>query len=260
MDEGLFSVLVAEDEKLIADNIAKSIENANPLFKVVSIVSNGEDALRYVQNSPPHVVFTDIWMPVMDGIELIKSISKEFRFVKCVIVSGYDEFSYAKDALRYGAHSYLLKPINHSELAETLEQIALELSSEREKWYEIKHPNTLSAKEIVAQMKEYIHNSYYKAIDIGTIAQSLSFSASYLTKIFAKYENITPSKYLQNYRINRAKQLLADRSLSINMVANAVGYQDPFHFSKSFKRITGQSPATYRKRLLNSESHRDQSE
>jgi YesN/AraC family two-component response regulator len=84
---------------------------------------------------------------------------------------------------------------------------------------------------------------------LNIIADHFSFSPSYLTKIFTKYIDITPSKYILNYRINIAKQLLGDFSLPINMVGNMVGYTDPFHFSKSFKLVVGMSPAGYREEL-----------
>jgi len=113
---------------------------------------------------------------------------------------------------------------------------------------ELNH-TSYSSDEIANLIKLYIENNYNKPIDLNVIADHFSFSPSYLTKIFVKHFNITPSKYIQNYRINIAKQLLGDYSLTINMVANLVGYTDQFHFSKSFKQVVGMSPTAFREEL-----------
>ncbi len=242
----IFTVLVVEDEKLIAKNIAKNIEMVNSNFKVIGIESNGEDALMMIRQQTPNVIFTDIQMPVMDGIELIRQISEYNNYIKCVVLSGHDDFAYAKSAIEFGVFAYLLKPVNLDELANLLKKLELTLLSAHDMLAsELRHPS-YSSGEIADLIKKYIEQNYRKPIDLNIIAEHLAFSPSYLTKIFVKHVNITPSKYILNYRINIAKQLLGDFSLTINMIANMVGYTDPFHFSKSFKQVVGMSPAAYR--------------
>lgn len=245
-DEKIFSVVVVEDEKLIAKNIAKNIEQVNNNFKVISIESNGEDALCYIKEHTPNVIFTDIQMPVMDGIELIKQISEYNNYIKCVVLSGHDDFAYAKSAIEYGVFAYLLKPVNIDELSTLLKRLELTFLASHEMFISNQNYTSYSSDEIASLIKKYIEQNYQKPIDLNIIADHFSFSPSYLTKIFVKHTNITPSKYILNYRINIAKQLLGDFSLTINMVANMVGYTDPFHFSKSFKQVVGISPASYR--------------
>ncbi len=247
--EKIFTVVVVEDEKLIAKNIAKNIENLNPNFKVISIESNGEDALHFIKQQTPNVIITDIQMPVMDGLELIKQISEYNNYIKCIILSGHDDFAYAKSAIEYGAFSYLLKPVNLDELSDLLKKLELTFFSTHDMLSSSQKSPAYSSKEIADLIKKYIEQNYNKPIDLNIIADHFSFSPSYLTKIFVKFTNITPSKYILNYRINIAKQLLGDFSLTINMVANMVGYTDPFHFSKTFKQTVGVSPASYRKSL-----------
>lgn len=246
MSEKLFSVVVVDDEKLIAKNIAKNIELVNTNFNVISIESNGEDALSFIKQHTPNVIFTDIQMPIMDGIELIKQISEYNNYIKCVVLSGHDDFAYAQSAIEYGVFAYLLKPVNLEELSSILKRLEINFFSSHEMFTSTQKLPSLSSDEIASLIKKYIESNYQKPIDLNIIADHFSFSPSYLTKIFVKHTNITPSKYILNYRINIAKQLLGDFSLTINMVANMVGYTDPFHFSKSFKQVTGSSPASYR--------------
>lgn len=255
-NDRIFTVVVVEDEKLIAKNIAKNIELVNSNFKVIGIESNGEDALSFIKQNTPNVIFTDIQMPVMDGIELIRQISEYNNYIKCVVLSGHDDFTYAKSAIEFGVFAYLLKPVNIDELTNLLKKLELTFLSTHDLLSSDQKSPSYSSGEIAELIKKYIEQNYNKPIDLNMIADYFSFSPSYLTKIFVKYTNITPSKYISNYRINIAKQLLGDFSLTINMVANMVGYTDPFHFSKSFKQVTGISPATYREEFHKNRSNK----
>ena len=250
MDDNKYRVIIAEDERLIAKNIAKHIETENPSFKVAGIYSNGEDALEAIKDHPPAVVFTDISMPVMTGLELAEKIHQTMSHVKCVIITGYAEFDYAKEALHYGVEDYLLKPLDTEELRKVLKNLELSFKSisENVKTNSGTDPS-LSPQEIVLLVKEFIQNNYSGEIDLNTIADNLGFSSSYLTKIFSRYEDTTPAKYIRNVRMGIAKQLLNDESLTIGQVALSVGYNDPFHFSKSFKQTFGITPTASRASL-----------
>ena len=98
-------------------------------------------------------------------------------------------------------------------------------------------------------MKEYVQNHYASDLDLNTIAQNLGFSSSYLTKVFNRVEQITPSKYIRNYRMGIAKQLMSDKGMTLQQIAAAVGYNDAFHFSRSFKQTFGMNPTEYRDSL-----------
>jgi len=242
-----FSVIVVDDEKLIGKNIAKNIEKSNPAFSVVKILSNGLDALDYVRENPPHVIFTDIRMPLMDGIELSAKLKEINCPSKCVILTGYADFSYAKAAMQNSVVDYLLKPVNAEELEKVLKKIELSLIAASPD-LSVDTPVSKKPEDIVALVKEYVQNHYSEPIDLNILAENMGFSPSYLTKIFTKYEETTPSKYIRNFRMNIAKQMLSTDA-TLDAIATAVGYTDPFHFSKSFKQSVGVSPSDYRKNL-----------
>jgi len=246
MSDYCINVIVVEDEKRIARNIAKLIEETNPHYKVLEIFQNGEDAWTYIQKQPPQVVFTDISMPIMDGIELANRIFESMSFIHCVILSGYADFSYARSAMRYGVEDYLLKPINPKELQETLSRLEMTLLAAKENLQTTPTDSGYTPEEIVSLVKEYVQKHYAGDISLATLSEKLGFSSSYLTKIFNKIEGTTPSKYIRDYRMNIAKQLLNEPGASINTVSAAVGYPDPFHFSKTFKQTFGISPSEYR--------------
>ena len=119
----MFKVIVADDEKLIANNIARRIEENCPSFRVAAKAGTGLEALKQAKELLPDVVFSDIKMPEMDGIELISRLRREMPAVLCVIVSGYSDFEYMKAAIQQSAADYLLKPVNPEELKRLLQRL-----------------------------------------------------------------------------------------------------------------------------------------
>lgn len=125
----MYRVVVVDDEPLIARSISKMIPQANAAFQVEAITFDGESALKRIEQLRPQVVFTDIKMPVMNGLELAKQIRLRFPEIRTVIISGYGEFEYAKQAIHEGVVEYLLKPINRNSLKTLLEKLEKLLDS-----------------------------------------------------------------------------------------------------------------------------------
>lgn len=126
-------VLVVEDEPPLQRSIKQAIESADPRFEVTGLAFNGQIAISMMEECRPDVVITDIRMPVMDGIELIAHLFKEYPDILTVVLSGHQEFEYAKRAMQYGALHYLLKPISVPELRQLLDRIALSVADRIER-------------------------------------------------------------------------------------------------------------------------------
>jgi two-component system, response regulator YesN len=124
-----YKVVVVEDELLILDDIIEKIEKTDSAFKVVGSAYNGKSGLSLIKSEQPDILFTDIRMPMMDGLELIRQVKDEFPEMHIVILSGYDEFDYAKQAIRLGVKDYLIKPLLMEDLTETLMSIKSVLDS-----------------------------------------------------------------------------------------------------------------------------------
>ena len=127
----MYKVLIVDDEVTIRDGLKCKIDWQSQGFDICAEASDGEEALLEMERHEPDVIFTDVRMPVMDGLMLLKECSERFPRLKTVVLSGYDDFSYARTALKYGAKDYLLKPVIRKELIDLLGRLKHELDEER---------------------------------------------------------------------------------------------------------------------------------
>lgn len=119
----MIKVLIAEDEFPLLRGIARLIEKADPDFSVVMLAKNGKEVLEYLENHEVDVVFTDINMPIVDGLQVLKYIKEKHPQIISVVISGYQDFLYAQQAVRYEAKRYLIKPIENHELCALLKEL-----------------------------------------------------------------------------------------------------------------------------------------
>lgn len=126
-ENDFYKVLAVEDEPKILRNVIKKIEASDTGFQVVGSAANGEAALELVKKLKPDVLVTDIRMPKMDGLELIRLVKEIEPDIQVIILSGYDEFEYARRAIRLGVSDYLLKPVEPDLLREILSDIKTRL-------------------------------------------------------------------------------------------------------------------------------------
>lgn len=129
----MLKIIIVDDEMLIREGLAKIIGKESPCFQVVGQFPDGEDVLRHLPGLEVDVVITDIRMPVIDGLELIKSLRATHPHIRSILMSGFTEFEYAREAIRASAVDYLLKPINKEQLFELLYRLNDERESAREK-------------------------------------------------------------------------------------------------------------------------------
>lgn len=128
----LYRIILVDDEEEVRKSIIRKIDWTAVGFAVVGDAENGEDALEKIENLEPDVVLTDIRMPYMDGLTLAERIRQKYPSMKIVIFSGYDDFEYAKQAIKLNVTEYILKPVNVEELTAILKRIKTNLDEEIE--------------------------------------------------------------------------------------------------------------------------------
>ena len=126
----LYTVILVDDEEEVRQAIINKLEWETIGFQVIGYADNGEDALEIAERLRPDVVMTDIKMPFMDGLTLSKKLKQISKDIKIIVFSGFDEFEYAKEAIKLEVEEYILKPINAIELKAVFERIKDKLDSE----------------------------------------------------------------------------------------------------------------------------------
>lgn len=138
----MYKVMLVDDEKLITEGLKNLIDWEKLNLEVVATANNGEEALRKLKEEKAQIVITDINMPVMTGLDLIKEVKGKDNKTNFIILSGYDEFSYAKKAIEYGVDSYILKPIDEEELEKTLIKLLARIEKSKKEKKDVLYKNT----------------------------------------------------------------------------------------------------------------------
>ena len=135
----MLKVFLVEDETLIREGLRDRIPWEQYGFRFVGEAGDGEMALPLIRKTRPDVIITDIKMPFMDGLELSRIVKEEFPKTKILIVSGYDDFEYAREALTIGVDQYILKPVTRMNLRKVLEELKEKIEQEhRQEDYQAK--------------------------------------------------------------------------------------------------------------------------
>ena len=125
----MYQVMIVDDEKMIVNSLALGFDWKSCGFEVVATCTSSHEALRMIEFIRPDIVFTDIRMPGITGLDLMRKIRQKLPQIQFVIISGYADFSYAQEALRFGALSYCLKPLEDEEIQSVLETAKKELDA-----------------------------------------------------------------------------------------------------------------------------------
>lgn len=243
-----YKYIIAEDESLIRKNLIKKIHALNLPLDLAGEAINGEEAIELIEKNCPDLVITDIRMPQCDGLELVKYLYNNFPAIKVIVLSGYDDFSYAQTALHYAVKDYLLKPVDSDTLLEALQRVLITMGAESEdlKAY-YTQANALNQEAIAELLRDYLQENFQKDISLHELGDKFGFTPEYLGKIFKKHTGETLSRYLTKLRMNEAKRLLLNNpDMSIQKVGELVGYKDDFYFSRAFKNYTGIQPSKFR--------------
>ena len=124
-------VFLVDDEIIIREGIRESFPWEDTPYSLVGEAPDGEMALPIIRDTNPDIVITDIKMPFMDGLELCRELKSQMPWIGIIVLSGYDEFEYARQCIKLGVREYLLKPINSADLREALDKVSAQLKEER---------------------------------------------------------------------------------------------------------------------------------
>ena len=221
--------LIIDDERPVRIAISKLGQWSKYHLEQPYQVENGKEALSAMYELHPSVVFVDMQMPVMNGTEFLEKASREFPDTAFIVISGYDDFNYAKSAIQYGAIEYLLKPIVEDELNAAIEHAIKKVCPDYGTSASVPVNSDVSAEEVVEIIKDKIDHAYNTNIKITDFSNRYFFSKEYLSKLFKARYDQGIYEYLLKVRMERAAELLRDPDIKILDISTRVVFFKIFH-------------------------------
>ncbi len=243
----MYKLIIADDEKKILDGIANLFPWQQIGFHVAEKFSNGKDVLKYIEKHPVDVVLTDIEMPYMEGITLIKELGKHPE-IKTVLFSSYTNYKYFRSAIQFQIFDYLLKPVNFNDLINCFERLKQKLDEEH--FVNNAEMPLPFYTQIIDKVTKYLQENYKNAsLEEATLL--VNMSASYLSKIYKEKSGISFSDKLLSIRMEKACEFLRNIKYKGYEIADLVGYDNPSNFSRAFKAFYNMTPNEYRNSKIN---------
>lgn len=252
----LVKVVIADYEKIIREGMEQYIPWEKEGMKLVGSARNGQEALELFSAGSADLLITDIRMPVMDGMELLGRLEKEYPYASVIFISAYGDFEYTKMAIKSRiVYDYLLKPFETEDLVQLLREFMSYIQLQKlmlgqaavadNRKTEVKDYCKYSP--LMQNCLELIDDLYTRHdLSLTILAEELGVSANYLSAYFKNETGKGFAKYLQEKRIEESKKLMPDVRLKTYEIANKVGIEDSRYFSRLFKELTGMTPSEYR--------------
>ncbi|KQY94492.1 AraC family transcriptional regulator [Paenibacillus sp. Root52] len=279
----MWKVLLVEDEVFVRESVREIISWEELGYTVIGESGNGTEALAMIIQDTPDLVLTDIVMPGMDGLELLKQTRQAGLKTKFVMLTCMGEFEYVRRAMEYGASNYILKlSMSVDSLRDTLRKVSAELGTSAEERMEEGHqevssptplitstsasltisPDSLSETDLpfipvrepvvkhpeISKIIEYIGQHYDQDITVKSMSRYVMMGENYVSALFKKKTGHTLIHYLHGVRMEKAAEYLRETNLPVQEIGYRVGFGSDNYFIKIFKRWTGCTPSQYRHR------------
>ena len=176
--------MIVDDEEIVLPGLARFVKWEKYGFQVAGTAASGEEALSILGKKPIDLIFMDIRMPQMTGLELLKLVKEQYSQTKCVILSGYSDFSYAQEAIRNGASDYLTKPVVLKDIETLLERLSSEFTHQQKE--SLIHTNRMEAL-LLSAVKGYSHIDPHR-YDLPNLKQWYGLSMILKNKTFSQME------------------------------------------------------------------------
>lgn len=260
----LYRVMIIDDEESARRLMRAAIKWETLDMEVVGEATSGIEAINIIDDLRPDIVFVDISMPFMDGIEFTEIVTDRYPDLIIIIMTAIDQFEYARKCVSLPVFEYMLKPMVRAEITKVLERAKERLdiqgigSSDNEGLSDYVHgwkdpgkdgreggtdddPADEGEKDTVELIKKYLEKNYTDPkLNLAFAAQHFGFSSSYLSRKFKQETGKNFVEYLTEIRMENAKRY-ARSGAKMFMTAADVGIPDPNYFGRCFKKYTGMS-------------------
>ena len=240
-------VLLVDDEIMIREGFKRLFDWEAHDCEVVGEAGDGMEALTQIDALRPDIVIMDINIPIMNGLKVIQLSRIKHPGTAFVIVSGYDDFAYCREALRLQITDYILKPVNYEEFGSCIDNLKISLFERRVS--SAAEPEKQEERTITG-ITRYLQEHLAEEISLTVLAGQFHLNPQYISQLFKSEIGVNFLAYLTNIRMEKAKKLLLSTSLPIAEVAEQSGYGDYRVFTKVFKKSEGVTPSQYRRDFL----------
>lgn len=252
----MFKLMIADDEILERQALKIMLKDIESIVCVAE-ACNGREAIEYNREFNPDIIIMDIKMPGLNGIKASEIIKAENSEKVIVIITAYDDFDLVRKALVLGVNDYILKPVRASELINVMNNIIVNLKINNDKAlqksYKVKEiieseseKEYIESKSPIQHALEYIDKNLNENTNLEKIAGICNLSSCYFSKLFKKEVGMNFVAYVNNLKINKAKEVLKSTDIPILNIALDLGFEDCGYFIRVFKKIEGVTPKKYR--------------
>ena len=238
-------VLLVDDEIIIREGFKRLFDWEGHDCEVVGEAADGMEALAQIDSLCPDIAIMDINIPIMNGLKVIQLSRIKHPDTAFVIVSGYDDFAYCREALRLQITDYILKPVNYEEFGTCIDNLKISLFERR---MSEKPPEEEG--RAINSITRYLQEHLSEELSLSVLAEEFHLNPQYISQLFKNEIGVNFLAYLTGIRMEKAKKLLLSSSLSVAEVAERSGYADYRVFTKAFKKSEGITPSQYRRDFL----------
>lgn len=251
-------LLIVDDEIYAIQGILDSVDWSQLEFDEIVTANSYAQAVNQFIKEPADILLCDIEMPYGSGLELVEWVRENYPNTECIFLTCHDEFDFARQAVSLQALDYVLKPAEPEKIVKVLRK-GIEVTRNKAKSHkyeeygkryvdELNRPaggETAAEGNVVDEVKKYIQSNISETISVEEIAGRFYISSAHLSRLFKRQEGRTLIDYIINERMVLARELLEQDRLSITMVAAKVGFNNYSHFTKTFKKLYGETPREY---------------
>lgn len=238
-------VLLVDDEIMIREGFKKLFDWEAHECVVVGEAADGMEAITKIDEEQPDIVIMDINIPIINGLKVIQLSRVKYPSMAFVIVSGYDDFLYCREALRLQITDYILKSVNYEEFGSCIDRLKISLYNN-----EVKEKPVVKKERVITGITKYMQEHLSEDVSLHILSEEFHLNSQYISQLFRNEIGVNFLTYLTNIRMEHAKKLLLSSSLSIAEVSEQSGYGDYRVFTKVFKKSEGITPSQYRRDFL----------
>lgn len=244
----MVKILIVDDEAEVLDNVYWILKNGLPQYEYLK-TSMSRQAREILRTDIIDILLSDIKMPNWSGLELAEIAKKANPKCQVLLLTGYNDFDYAYQAIKAKCDDFILKCNLDEEIVETVRKYAVKVEQERRALENDGGPASgkdRDNQDTIEFIKTYIHQHIDSDLSLNTLAQLVYLNPTYFSRLFKNATGVTLTEYLLQVRIETAKKLLLKPGKKIQDVTSAVGIDSPTYFARIFKKATGYTPQEYR--------------